>query len=110
MLNETTAERREDGGKYHIARSEAAFSEQLVRAWAAMAATGDPNAAVGDGGAVGWPTFAASPRGSALLIGGGAGQPGNFSAAHDLIHAKCELFDEVLEAGRGPRRVVHLFG
>ena len=104
VLSETREEQREDGGKYHIASDEAPFSERIARAWAAMAASGDPNAAGAAG--VGWPLFNASTNGSALLIEGGAGTPGSFRAAANLMATKCDLFDGLFFGRRGPKTVV----
>lgn len=104
VLHETPEEAREDGGKYEIGSGEAAFSAELVRTWAAMAATGDPNArgasggvaaasGGGDAGGLHWPEWNASRAGSALLIEGGAGVPGHFALAANYLQRKCDLFD-----------------
>ena len=96
VLNETVEQRKEDGGVYHIDPSEAPFSARLVRAWAAMAATGDPNAPGHDG--VGWPPFGASANGSALLIEGSGARGAAFRAAANYMGGKCDLFDAAFEA------------
>lgn len=104
VLAETREEQKEDGGVYHITSDEAAFSERIVRTWAAMAASGDPNAA--GAASVGWPLFNSSTNGSALLIEGGAGAPGSFRAEANLLAAKCDLFDGLFFGRRGPATFV----
>ena len=108
VLAETDEERKEDKGMYFIDPTEVHFSERIVRAWAAMAASGNPNAR--DASSVGWLPFNSSTHGSALLIGGGAGSPGTFNATNNFLQAKCDLFDAVfserMRGQRGPLRVV----
>jgi hypothetical protein len=103
VLSETPEEKKEDGGHYSIAADEVPFSTQLVRAWAAMAASGNPNA---KGAGLSWPELRTSVNGSALLIEGGRGTPASFSSAADFSHARCDLFDTLFHEQRGNTTVM----
>eukprot|EP00463_Aulacantha_scolymantha_P005709 TRINITY_DN7091_c0_g1_i1.p1 TRINITY_DN7091_c0_g1~~TRINITY_DN7091_c0_g1_i1.p1 ORF type:complete len:189 (+),score=31.70 TRINITY_DN7091_c0_g1_i1:227-793(+) len=62
VLSETPAQIKDDGGKYHIEKSEIQFSAQIVQYWSSMAKQGKPEAVVE------WPLYDHTQK-QALVIG-----------------------------------------
>ena len=85
-----TDEVREDKGMHLASAEEVALSAQLVRSWAAMAASGNPATSE-----VPWRPFNSTQNGTALLLEGGAGEPALFAVAHNFLSAKCTIIDSV---------------
>lgn len=84
VLSETAAELQEDGGKYHIDKTEIPLSAAVVHYWASMAAEGRPR------GNVTWPTFDLKQRGG-LVIGA------SITSERNLRGPQCDFWDEVSE-------------
>ena len=90
MLSETSAELREDGGKYHINVSnptEMALSAAVVDYWVEFARSGDPN---GGATTVQWPQEDAGDS-AALLFGS------TVTARKGVRGAKCDIWDELFQ-------------
>ena len=83
---ETPAQLAEDGGVYHIAADEVAFSRTIVDLWTSFAASKKPTAS-----GVDWPAFAVD--GQTLAIA-----QTSIAPVKDLRAQKCDFWDVVFES------------
>ena len=94
VLSETPAQSAEDGSKYHIDASEAAFSTTVVNHWGQMAASGNPNSSPRPETWT-WPAWTEEEQ-VGMVFGGDYASGGTSGKEAKLRSEKCDFWDDHL--------------